>query len=382
MPHHGHHGGPRLEIPFLVRRAGETQFHIGLAHPLDIVAMLRGDEFGRVAVDGLRNSGHDPHLHEGAHHVDAAFGHAAGQFLDGNGLGNDHVAYYLLSLARQTGLTFFFSFPRAADRGQATSPFVFIGQGFRNGESSAAAPRFAAPRGQARAPRYRTARSSAAVPVFAFLGFRPDGLELRHRVGGGGLGLLFPALGFLLLGLALGLCISASPGFLLLGLAPKLLFVHHRFRRAIDGRFLDLLVGEHGLRRFHHFSHLCGLGFFGPDRILQGPCPRRLFLVRQAAHGLGGIAKGSDRDPFFAGLALGARANLRHLARIVQGIGTLLAHFHRNDLRSTVREFLANLSALDGLLQFQLAWPGNAQRLAFFLFFDVAHVSVDTVTSL
>ena len=44
--------------------------------------------------------------------------------------------------------------------------------------------------------------------------------------------------------------------------------------------------------------------------------------------------------------------------------------------------FWADLSALDGLLQFQLARPGKAQGFAFFLFFDLGHIRVDTVTPL
>ena len=56
-----------------------------------------GDQLGRVGVDDVAGLQDLALLHEVLDHVDRALGHALRQFLDGDGLGQDHFAHDLLA---------------------------------------------------------------------------------------------------------------------------------------------------------------------------------------------------------------------------------------------------------------------------------------------
>ena len=59
------------------------------------VAEFGDDQFGGVGVDRLVDGRHHAHFHQRLDHVGAALGHAVGKFLDGDGLGNGHLAQNL-----------------------------------------------------------------------------------------------------------------------------------------------------------------------------------------------------------------------------------------------------------------------------------------------
>ena len=63
MAHHRDDRSPRLQAGRVVRVAVQADFDVGLADPLDFVAVLAGDQFGGVGVDGLGDGCHHAHLH-------------------------------------------------------------------------------------------------------------------------------------------------------------------------------------------------------------------------------------------------------------------------------------------------------------------------------
>ena len=92
MSHHGDHGGPGDEAGFVVFQAFEADFHVGFADPFDVVAEFAYHQFRRVGVENLVDGGHDIHFHQCLDNVGAAFRHAVGEFLHGEGFGDNHVA--------------------------------------------------------------------------------------------------------------------------------------------------------------------------------------------------------------------------------------------------------------------------------------------------
>ena len=65
---------------------------VGFGDALDGMAEFFGDQLRRVGVDHVVDRRHVALLHQHADDIDAALGHAVGEFLDRDGLGNDHFA--------------------------------------------------------------------------------------------------------------------------------------------------------------------------------------------------------------------------------------------------------------------------------------------------
>ena len=70
----------------------QADLDVGSADALDAVAELGRHHFGDIGVDGLVDGRHHAHAHQRLDDVVAPLGHAVGQLLDGDRLGNDHVA--------------------------------------------------------------------------------------------------------------------------------------------------------------------------------------------------------------------------------------------------------------------------------------------------
>jgi hypothetical protein len=76
----------------LVVDVEQTFLDIGFRDPPHRVAEFLGDQFGSIGVDQIAGLHHLALLHHELDDIDRAFGHALRQFLDGDGLGQPHLA--------------------------------------------------------------------------------------------------------------------------------------------------------------------------------------------------------------------------------------------------------------------------------------------------
>src|SRR5690606_5015110 len=103
--------------------ADEALFDVGFRHALDGVAELGGHQLGGVVVDNVVDLQHHALTHQELDDLDAADGHPAGQFADGDDVGDDDLtgrAHLLLGAALAL---FALAFASPADRGQGAHPF-------------------------------------------------------------------------------------------------------------------------------------------------------------------------------------------------------------------------------------------------------------------
>ena len=85
-------GARGCEILGLVVLADKAFFDIGFGHAAHRVAEFLGDELRRVGVDHVGDLVHLAVFHQELDDVDAALGHAVGEFLDGDDFGDHHLA--------------------------------------------------------------------------------------------------------------------------------------------------------------------------------------------------------------------------------------------------------------------------------------------------
>ena len=83
----------------------------------DGVAHLLGDQLGEIGLDHIVHLEELVLLHQELDDVDAALGHAVGELLDGDRLGDDHLAHDLLARALLEGAGAL-ALAAAADRGE------------------------------------------------------------------------------------------------------------------------------------------------------------------------------------------------------------------------------------------------------------------------
>src|SRR5690606_3134162 len=130
---------------------------------------------------------HHAHLHQGLDDVDAAFGHAIGEFLDRDGLGDDDVAQDLLLLLRTLVMRPLLALEAAAERGNRPHALVLVE---RAGDAELAGAALgavaAATRGRLR--RHRAGAGATLAAAFLFIVVRRTAGR-RTRRGGGSLGL-------------------------------------------------------------------------------------------------------------------------------------------------------------------------------------------------
>ena len=81
-------GARGCEILGRVLGADEAFLDVGLRHAPDDMAELLGDELGGIGVDHVGDLVHLAVSHQELDDVDAALGHAVGEFLDGDDLGD------------------------------------------------------------------------------------------------------------------------------------------------------------------------------------------------------------------------------------------------------------------------------------------------------
>ena len=200
------------------------------------MAELGDDQLGGVGVDDLVDRRHDAHAHQRLDDVGAALGHAVRQFLDRDGLGNDHVAHdldrLLLALMQPQAL----ALAGAPHRGEAAHPLAFIvGERAGDGELAGAAAHLVAAHRSGRLFDLGPGAAAQGRVRLLFLFGRHRHLagggecgDLGRRGLAGALGDLAPRLFFLaalrlLLGTLARFLGGAAARLLFLDLAPSLL---------------------------------------------------------------------------------------------------------------------------------------------------------------
>ena len=121
-------GGRALSVSGASTSLGRVDVDVALADALDAVAELGDQQLGGVLVDGLGERDRRAHLEQRLDEVGAALGHAVGELLDRDRLGDDDVADLL---GRRAGLhvVALFLLAGAAERGErAGAAVVLVGQ--------------------------------------------------------------------------------------------------------------------------------------------------------------------------------------------------------------------------------------------------------------
>ena len=118
----------RLHVLVTIDRRGDDLLHIAVADAQDLVAEFLDHQLGGVGVDGLVGSDHHAHLHQRLDHVGGAFGHAVGQLLDHDGLGQADFAELLFGTGGLAHRLLAGAFLLALHRGHAALAAAFAVQ--------------------------------------------------------------------------------------------------------------------------------------------------------------------------------------------------------------------------------------------------------------
>ena len=221
VAHDGHDRRARHEVGRVVGLVEQALFDVELGDAAHRMAEFLGDQLGGVGVDDVRDLEHLPLLHEQLDHVDGTLGHAVGEFLDGDGLRDRHLADELL-FGLVGGMPLGQALHAAAERRHRALAFL-AGIESRDDREPAALLLGSGPRRLRRGdrPRDTTAGSADGSRRLFLVGLLDGGPHIDRRGGGRcrcrcrrrGLGLLVlaePLLGFGL-GPALGLVVVAAP---------------------------------------------------------------------------------------------------------------------------------------------------------------------------
>ena len=97
VTHDRHHRRPWLQRFRRVVAAEDAFLNIAVGNALDGVAEIGGDQFGSIGVDDVAGRQDLALLHQVFDNVDRTLRHAHGEFLNGNGFGQDNLAGNLLA---------------------------------------------------------------------------------------------------------------------------------------------------------------------------------------------------------------------------------------------------------------------------------------------
>ena len=263
---------------------GRVDVDVALADALDAVAELGDEQLGRVLVDGLGERDRHAHLEQRLDEVGAALGHAVGELLDRDRLGNDDVADLLGR--GPASMWWRFSFSRARRSAASERARLSSSSDKRAADGELAAMALASPRprlgraGSGRRGRRRVAARTAGAALLLFL--------VARRSGDFGLGgasaarcASSSALSASLLGgsfLGLAILFGAAALFLAL-LDLGALLAAARFLERREARFLGL----------------------AQQAVSEAPCGAAIVVLR------GRLARGAARRSGF-GAGLGASA--------------------------------------------------------------------------
>ncbi len=127
-----------IEILLQIRLVGgQALFDIRLGDAADRVAHLLGDELGRVRIDHVGDLVDLALLHEHADHVHRPLRHAVGELLDGDRLGDRHLAGQLLLLLDLPPAAH--PLLAAAERGDGARALILAGGGVGDRQTAAVA---------------------------------------------------------------------------------------------------------------------------------------------------------------------------------------------------------------------------------------------------
>ncbi len=180
VAHDGDDRRARLQVGRIVRRIEHALFDVGFGNAPHGVAEFFGDELRGIGVDRVGDLRHVTLLHEDADHVDAALGHAVGQFLNGDRFGDSHFARDLfLRLVAVAGHALY----AAAERSDRTFAYLIGRKG--GDDRKPAAALFGADARRLRRRRGtcgRAAGATAGARRLVFVGFeRRPGARLGRR---------------------------------------------------------------------------------------------------------------------------------------------------------------------------------------------------------
>src|SRR5262245_54822550 len=139
MAHDGDDGCARLEVAGDIALAHQPFLDIGLRYAAHLVAELLGDELSGVGIDDVGDLVHLPLLHQELDDIDGALGHAVGELLDGDRLGDHHVAGDLLLGRLEAGSLLALALGTAAEGGERAGALLILAQGVGHGELAATA---------------------------------------------------------------------------------------------------------------------------------------------------------------------------------------------------------------------------------------------------
>ena len=138
VAHDGDDRRPRQLVLVGVGRAREALLDVGFGHALGRVAELAHDQLGGIGVDRVVDLVHRALAHQEPDHIDGALRHAVGEVLDGDHLGNNHLAHDFVSRLLDAGLFQLLALAPAAQRGERALALRFV-EGVVDGELAALA---------------------------------------------------------------------------------------------------------------------------------------------------------------------------------------------------------------------------------------------------
>ena len=143
-------GARGLSVSSGIGVADQAFDDVGFGDALDLVADFLGDDLRRIGVDHVVDRVHLALLHQQLDHIDGAFGHAVGEFLNGDGLGDRDFAHDLLGRHLEALRLLLQALGAAAEGGDRARALVVFVE--RIGERQLAAALFGVGLGAASAP--------------------------------------------------------------------------------------------------------------------------------------------------------------------------------------------------------------------------------------
>ena len=125
VAHDGYNRRARLEVFGVVLFTDEPFLDVGLGHAPDGVSEFLGNQLGGIGVDHIGDLAHLAVAHQELDDVDAALGHAVGELLDGDDLGNDDLALDL-GLRLGSGDLLLLALLAALQRGKAPLTLLLV----------------------------------------------------------------------------------------------------------------------------------------------------------------------------------------------------------------------------------------------------------------
>ena len=356
VAHDGDDRRARLQVLGLVLDVEQAFLNVGFRNTAHRVAEFRRDQLGGIRVKHVAGLHHLALLHEILDDVHRALGHAVGEFLDGDRLGQHHFAHDLLArLAVHGTLELLLA---ATHRRQRTAAAVLVGQ--RSGERELAATAVLLALGLDRLGRGNFGLDRAALDgsdatrlcLFFFLGStRFSGRRATAR-------LFLGAAARLCLGLKASLLVRLAAGGFLALAAAALFFLGAT--RGILGSALALLDLAHLgiLQRATACIHLLG------GELVQHHARARRRGGRRDRTGRRRLRL---RRLWLGRARLQRHRGLRRFLLLARQGELALLGLDDDSLRPPVREVLTHRALLHaGAFQRQRLLRGHAQRLVVF----------------